>query len=97
MLASGSYRNGVLAYHGNGGHSVSNMPIIVKKNSIVPDTSYRAPPRSTPPTTTIEPTTKWTWPTFTRETTVKAELPVENNALLGSLGYIVLVAILIME
>ena len=38
LTASGSYRKSILAYHGNGGHSVSDLPVIFKRNSIVPDT-----------------------------------------------------------
>ena len=53
LAASGSYRKGVLAYHGNGGHSRSDLPFIFKKSSIVPDHNYRPPVRSTQSTTTV--------------------------------------------
>ena len=99
MLASGSYRNGVVAYHGAGGHSISNLPILVKKNSIVPDTSYRAPPRSTPPpTTTMSPDLEFTWPTLAPRETTTQDIQKSNNGLLNVLDiWIWIIIMYIME
>jgi len=83
LAASGSYRKGVLAYHGNGGHSRSDLPFIFKKSSIVPDSSYRPPVRSTQSTTTV--TTKNDFSTLfppifgSKETTTMQITTIQSN------------------
>jgi len=96
LTASGSYRKSILAYHGNGGHSVSDLPVIFKRNSIVPDTSYRSPARSS---TTAEPTTtSFDWlsqfPLLTKTTTTTTRSPQRTTSSSESVGHCYLIVMI---